>query len=181
MRYTENTPSYNDRRYGKPWMARVTTSLTREFSFLDWDGRPGMAGQFNFDAEHGTMLAYGQKDVRKGRGGVDGYQMCMPDGSLPGMPDEWAADLHKLAPEARWRKFAQKLLDRAVAEYREPLTADTEYYRAEKQKRFSRAIKWASMLGVENPIIRDIADALNLTEQPAHSQVTSVSMEAFGL
>ena len=44
MQYIENTESYNERRYGKPWMARVTTSLTRDFTFIDWDGRPGYAG-----------------------------------------------------------------------------------------------------------------------------------------
>ena len=60
MRYTETTPSYNERRYGRPWRAIVTTSMTKDFSFIDWDGRPGATGEFCFEAPVGTLLAYGQ-------------------------------------------------------------------------------------------------------------------------
>lgn len=95
INYTEKTVSYNDRRYGKPWMAFVHNSLTKDFTFIEWDGRPGCAGEFNFEAEPGTLLAYGQKDIRKGRGGVDGYQICMPDGSLP-FVTSYAAELRKM-------------------------------------------------------------------------------------
>lgn len=96
MNYTETTPSYNERRYGKPWMAILTTSTTKDFSWLQWEGRPGCSGEFSFSAEPGTLLAYGQKDIRKGKGGVDGYQICMPDGTLPVISDETARAANKL-------------------------------------------------------------------------------------
>ena len=66
MMYTEKTPSYNERRYGKPWMAIVTTSMTKDFSFIDWDGRPGSVGEFCFDAPVGTLLAYGREGHPQG-------------------------------------------------------------------------------------------------------------------
>lgn len=97
MQYTEATTSYNERRYGKPWMAiTAADSLTKNFTFLDWDGRPGCAGEFNFDVPIGTILAYGQKDLRKNRGGVDGYQLAMPDGTLPIISDTEAQKLRKM-------------------------------------------------------------------------------------
>lgn len=112
MQYTEQTKSYNERRYGKPWMAKVNNSLTKDFDFIDWDGRPGSVGEFNFSADPGTLLAYGQKDIRKGRGGVDGYQICMPDGTLPKLPDSDVMILRKLPIEARCNKFARLVLEK---------------------------------------------------------------------
>lgn len=121
MIYTEKTPSYNERRYGKPWMAIVTTSMTKDFSFIDWDGRPGSVGEFNFDAAPGTLLAYGQKDIRKGRGGVDGYQICMPDGSMPAIGDSLAQDLRKLPAADRPAVAAARIIaanEAKIAEYK---------------------------------------------------------------
>ena len=180
MQYIEKTPSYNEKRYGKPWLAIVTTSLTKDFEFIDWSGRWGCAGEFAFAAEPGAMLAYGQKDLRKNRGGVDGYQICMPDGSLPGIPDEWAAGLRKLSPDARWQAAARKLLDRAVSEYRQSRAQNwnPDGY----QKPMARADRWSRVLGVQSPIMADIADALGLIDHPAAAeqvQSPAVSMEAF--
>ncbi len=116
MTYTETTESYNDRRYGKPWMAIVGKSMTKEFQFIDWNGRPGNAGEFCFDAEPGTILAYGQKDIRKGRGGVDGYQICMPEGTLPTCSDATVLALLKLPVLERVAVFAARALKSAEAE-----------------------------------------------------------------
>ena len=118
MRYTETTPSY---------------SMTKDFSFINRDGRrPGMTGEFCFEAPVGTLLAYGQKDIRKGRGGVDGYRICMPDGSMPAIVDALARELRKL-PEAerpagkpgfkswaiyRYGKSVQEFVTRKEAENR---------------------------------------------------------------
>lgn len=82
MTYTKITPSYNDRRYGLPWLAFLTDSLNRGFKFIDWTGRPGDQGRFEFDAEPGSLLASGQKDERKGRGGVGGYWFASTTGEL---------------------------------------------------------------------------------------------------
>lgn len=131
MNYTESTPSYNERRYGKPWMAKLTTSLTKDFEFIDWDGRPGSAGEFNFSAEPGTLLAYGQKDIRKGRGGVDGYQICMPDGSLPKVSDTSVMELRKLPTSDRPKAFARIVIthrEQFIAEMPEAKLSEA-YYR----------------------------------------------------
>jgi hypothetical protein len=84
-------------------MAIITTSTTKDFSFLDWEGKPGYPGDFTFDAEPGTLLALGQKDIRKGRGGVDGYRICMPGGVLVRPADHKldVIDLRKMSPAAR--------------------------------------------------------------------------------
>ena len=103
MTYTSKTEAYNERRYGRPWMAVITTSTTKDFSFLEWEGRNGCAGDYTFDAEPGTLLAFGQKDIRKGRGGVSGYRICMPDGKLVRPADLKldVIDLRKMKPAAR--------------------------------------------------------------------------------
>ena len=119
MQYTETTAAYNERRYGKPWMARVITSTTKDFTFIDWEGRPGSVGQFSFTAEPGTILAYGQKDIRKGRGGVDGYQICMPDGTLPPISDSAALELRKMPLPERIPAAARRKI-----EYNEKLIAE---------------------------------------------------------
>jgi hypothetical protein len=92
-------------------MAKVTKSMTKDFEFIDWDGRPGSVGEFDFEAEPGTLLTYGQKDIRKGRGGVDGYRICMPDGSMPRVSDSQVMALKKLAVEFRCAAAAKMLVD----------------------------------------------------------------------
>lgn len=103
--YIKSTPCYNERRYGRPWMAIIGTSMTKNFTFLDWNGRNGCAGEFAFSADAGTIVAYGQKDHRKGRGGVDGYQICMPDGTLPILTDSQVLALLKLPVGERCEAF----------------------------------------------------------------------------
>ena len=147
MNYTEKTPSYNDRRYGKPWMAIITTSMTKDFTFLDWDGRPGYAGEFSFSAEPGTLLAYGQKDIRKGRGGVDGYQMCMPDGTLPTVGDATARDLRKLPLAERAAALAVVVIAKAEAEIVELEPKAAEKFYADKiTAARERIAKWSAYL-----------------------------------
>ena len=180
MNYTFITESYNERRYGRPWMAIITDLLTKNFTFLEWDGRPGHAGEFNFEAEPGTLLAFGQKDVRKGRGGVDGYRICLPDGSIGGCGDE-AAALHKLSPAQRWQAFARQRLDAAtgagpgLADWRRAGWIST---------RGAIAAKYSRMLGVADPLMLAAAEALDLVS-PAVSPATDVAsgdmMAAFGL
>lgn len=114
MQYIEKSASYNERRYGRPWMAIITTSATKDFTFVDWEGRNGCAGEFCFDAEPGTLLAYGQKDIRKGRGGIDGYQICMPDGTMPGLYGCNVSDLRRMPLPQRVASVATAAL--AVAE-----------------------------------------------------------------
>lgn len=83
MTYTHETAAYNDRRYGRPWLGKLNGKmLTKDYTFIAWDGRNGHGGIFEFDAEPGQIIAHGQKDFRKNRGGIDGYYICLPDGTM---------------------------------------------------------------------------------------------------
>lgn len=83
MTYTHTTNSYNERRYGKPWLGIPQGKmLTKDFDFVPWDGRPGDSGIFEFEAIPGQIIAHGQKDLRKNRCGIEGYYIAMPDGTL---------------------------------------------------------------------------------------------------
>lgn len=67
---TISTSSYNDRRYGKPWIAKVDFSTDAKGNFLwgTWLGQPGEAGELTLtDLQLGDVIAQGQKDFRKPR------------------------------------------------------------------------------------------------------------------
>lgn len=63
------THSYNQRRYGRPWIARVDFSQDPKGSFAwgSWigDARNGSDGILIIDAPEGAIVAYGQKDFRQ--------------------------------------------------------------------------------------------------------------------
>lgn len=85
MRYIEETGSYNDRRYGRPWIARLDFSKNPgkpEYVFGDWLGSPGRSGELGIDVEAGDVIATGQKDHRKGRGGPNNIGVVQPDGTV---------------------------------------------------------------------------------------------------
>lgn len=67
MKYTENTCSYNDRRYGKPWIAKIDfdSSSKANFNFGNWIGEIGQEGILEIEIEQGDVIAIGQKDLRK--------------------------------------------------------------------------------------------------------------------
>ena len=64
-----NTGEYNERRYGKPWIAKVdfSTSPKGEYEWGTWVGTPGSNGILVIDADNGDIIARGQKDYRKPR------------------------------------------------------------------------------------------------------------------
>ena len=78
MKIERETDSYNDRRYGKPWIARVDFSANPqgEFTWGTWIGDPGDAGLLEIEAEIGDIVARGQKDFRKPKNSApDWYQV----------------------------------------------------------------------------------------------------------
>ena len=156
MTYTIETPSYNERRYGRPWIAEVSG---KDFRWGEFQGRNGEAGVLSIEAHPGALIAEGQKDIRKGRGGVDRYYLAMPNGCL------WYGLLSTEAEAKRWAKAGWK----AYAEHR--LTHDVE-----------SGVRYACarMLGVQCPLDAIAADAFGLTTAPA-KPTPSVSMDAFGL
>lgn len=57
--------SYNPRRYGKPWGTRITFQGVKPVYSFDghWDGEAVL-----IEAEPCSVVAFGQKDMRKGYG-----------------------------------------------------------------------------------------------------------------
>ena len=62
-----STSSYNERRYGKPWIAKVSfaTNPQGDFWWGTWIGDPGDAGLLEITIEDGDIVARGQKDTRQ--------------------------------------------------------------------------------------------------------------------
>jgi hypothetical protein len=62
------TSAYNQRRYSKPWIAKVNfeNNPRGEFSWGAWvgDSRNGSEGLLVISAEEGDIIAHGQKDFR---------------------------------------------------------------------------------------------------------------------
>lgn len=83
MLYREDTSSYNERRYGKPWIAKLdfTKPGKPEYAFGHWLGQPGAAGELSIEVEPGDVIATGQKDLRKGRGWADNIGVIQADGT----------------------------------------------------------------------------------------------------
>lgn len=61
------TKSYDERRYGKPWIARVEfiESPKGEYQFGIWIGEAGHPGLLQVDVKPGDIIAKGRKDFRK--------------------------------------------------------------------------------------------------------------------
>lgn len=92
MKITKNTEIYNDRRWGKPWIARVTfdTMGNAEMAWGNWVGTPGEAGMLIVEALPGQIVACGQKDHR-GNKTETSYYSVAADGSLSALENKLAA------------------------------------------------------------------------------------------
>lgn len=94
MKIEISTSSYNERRYGRPWIARVTFPTAKgEFAFGEWVGQPGDPGLLVVDAEPGDIVARGQKDLRKPRNSAPDYYVVGETGELSGIDK---ADAYRL-------------------------------------------------------------------------------------
>ncbi len=86
MKITRGTSSYNERRYGRPWIAKVVITPAKpggEFAWGQWigDARNGGAGELILDnIEPGDIYAKGQKDNRKPRNSAPDYYILGVDG-----------------------------------------------------------------------------------------------------
>jgi hypothetical protein len=71
------TGSYNQRRYSKPWIAKVDFSVDPrgEFKWGTWvgDHSSGSEGVLIIDAEEGDIIAQGQKDFRQSKNSTPSY------------------------------------------------------------------------------------------------------------
>jgi len=70
------TGSYNQRRYGKPWIATVDFSTPKgNFCWGDWvgDSRTGGEGLLIVVCDESDIVARGQKDFRKPQNSAPDY------------------------------------------------------------------------------------------------------------
>ena len=94
MKITYATESYNERRMGPPWIAKVDFSTaTAEFAFGDWagDSRNGGAGTLVIEAEAGDLIAIGQKDNRQPRNSAPTFYVVDSVCGLEKIGDKGAA------------------------------------------------------------------------------------------
>ena len=98
MLFKKETSSYNERRYSRPWIAVLdfTNPGKPTYQFGDWLGRSGDSGELSVQVEPGDVVAHGQKDIRKGRGGADDIGVVQHDGSV-----EWGFTLAKARDAGR--------------------------------------------------------------------------------
>lgn len=92
--WSKEFSSYNERRYGAWWGAKVTfdgAKAVYDFNAATSDATHGNAGTVTIPCRPGEVIAYGQKDLRKGRG-ENNLLMMRKDGSMMGGT---AAELRK--------------------------------------------------------------------------------------
>lgn len=108
MNITRSTSSYNDRRYGKPWIARVDFVADPKGKFLwgNWIGQPGEAGELSVDAQPGDVIASGQKDFRKSKNSAPDWYTVDINGDLVSHATKIAA-VHAARDFAASRPTAQ--------------------------------------------------------------------------
>ena len=94
MNFTQETSSYNQRRYSQPWIAKVDFSDSKgNFSFGDWTGDKwnGGEGVLSIETDAGDIVATGQKDLRKPRNSAPEFFVMTEDGKLEPLGDKGAA------------------------------------------------------------------------------------------
>jgi hypothetical protein len=92
MEITIETDSYNHRRYGRPWIAKVdfNKSVKGDFAWGDWAGDHynGGAGVLTIGANPGDIIAQGQKDNRNPRNSAPDFNVVGTGGKLEYLGDK---------------------------------------------------------------------------------------------
>ena len=83
MRVSKSFGSYNFRRYGRPWIAKITAWPVGGKPHLQWGGYVGDddGGEVEMEAQAGDIVRTGQKDNR-GNGGSNDWYVVETDGTL---------------------------------------------------------------------------------------------------
>ncbi len=83
MRITQIFGSYNQRRYGRPWIAKITSWPVGDKAEVSWGSYLGNdnGGEVEIEANPGDVIRTGQKDGR-GNGTSADWYIVSPDGSL---------------------------------------------------------------------------------------------------
>ena len=83
MKLTIDTSSYNERRYGKPYIAKMNFTTSKgEPEWGEWVGQPGSAGMLICDCEPGDIVMRGQRDNRNMKYSAPDYYIVRDDMSL---------------------------------------------------------------------------------------------------
>jgi hypothetical protein len=80
MKITITTSSYNEKRFGKPYVAKLDTN-GNVVEWGQWIGTPGDEGFLEIECALGDVVMHGQKDYRGNKGRPD-YALVLSDGSL---------------------------------------------------------------------------------------------------
>jgi len=93
MKIEINTSSYNERRYGKPWIAVVDFKDDPKgvFKFGTWVGTAGSDGLLLLDPEPGEIVARGQKDNRNPKYSAPDWYAIDSEGTLTELKDKVSA------------------------------------------------------------------------------------------
>lgn len=83
MRVYQSFGSYNQRRYGRPWIAKITSWPVGGKPEVQWGAYCGTddGGEVEIDASAGDIVRTGQKDNRGNNTSADWY-IVQQDGSL---------------------------------------------------------------------------------------------------
>lgn len=84
MKLSIETSVYNEKRYGKPYIAVVDFSESAakpNIKWGEWIGTPGYAGILEIDAQPGDIIMRGQKDNR-GNNSAPLYYVVSDEGEL---------------------------------------------------------------------------------------------------
>lgn len=124
MEITIETKSYNQRRRGKPWIAKVDFATPKgEFSWGDWTGDHynGGEGVLSISANPGDIIAQGQKDNRQPKNSAPHFFVVAPDGSLDNLGDKGTAykyflEHKKATPDPDFLRQERATLSARIAE-----------------------------------------------------------------
>jgi hypothetical protein len=119
MKISIETGSYNERRYGKPYIAVLNSTDATVNRWGTWIGTPGSEGILEIEAAPGDVIMKGQKDNR-GNNGTPDYAIIREDGSREYMSKaaaikasrEMQAEKKPVANQESLREERQKLLER---------------------------------------------------------------------
>ena len=81
MRISIETPLYNEKRYGKPYIGRLNPNDGRVAVWGTWIGSPGDEGLLEIEAPIGSAVISGQTDGR-GNNGHPSYGVVQADGTI---------------------------------------------------------------------------------------------------
>ena len=93
MRVTQTFPSYNQRRYGRPWIAKVVDWPIGKNAVLEFGGLVGLTAEI--DAKPGQIVRWGQRDNR-GNNTTTEWGIVAADGAINDATPERCRD-HWLA------------------------------------------------------------------------------------